>query len=760
LNSYIKAALLVSILTVWVVVAVFQYLNRYTQRKYFTTWTTAWLCYAVFLTLNISDLPRHFVLEVLKYWTVGASALFLLWGSLRFLKAQCPNLLLGATLVLLVGWSYWAARQEIGAMASLWVQAPAFLLLGIASGVTAYAYSIVWRRRSFIGAGLLSIGFSFWGLYLTTYPFLQFSRQFSSMSYLSSAILQLFIAMSMILLALEEVRATAKLSRQRLAAVKSRQKVLQSKVQSTEDRYQKLFEQAGDAIIIASAEDLKILEMNDSARVLLGASNTHDSNLNLSRFCLVGEGGQHSAQQWFTWVVHQRVVRLIRGTGTTVQVEVSGSPIWFEGVKAYQFFFREMAERARAEEQLRNAEKLAAIGQMITGISHELNNPLTATKGYLELVLAHHSLTPETRRDLERASDEAARAARLIQNFLVLSRQHSEPFRPLDLRHLMENVLELRKFEIRLSETEVITDFAEELPFINGNEDQLKQVFLSLVNNALQAMENVPRKTLRIAARFSDQIVHLSIGDSGPGIPTEILPRIFEPFFTTKTVGAGTGLGLSLAYNILREHKGRIYYEATPGNGATFVIELPAANLRSLASPVQTRFDFPSFQKEKNETESLPTTPPQATPAPPAESTARSEAQSSNGDPASTRILILDDETSISELLAEMLSLLGYAPVKSNNPREALELIQKQPFDLILSDFRMPGMNGQEFYEQAISQKPDLSRRIIFLTGDVVTEETKKFLERVGNPHLAKPFQLASVQQIIAEALEESALAA
>lgn len=107
-----------------------------------------------------------------------------------------------------------------------------------------------------------------------------------------------------------------------------------------------------------------------------------------------------------------------------------------------------------------------------------------------------------------------------------------------------------------------------------------------------------------------------------------------------------------------------------------------------------------------------------------------------------------------------MLSLLGYAPVKSNNPREALELIQKQPFDLILSDFRMPGMNGQEFYEQAISQKPDLSRRIIFLTGDVVTEETKKFLERVGNPHLAKPFQLASVQQIIAEALEESALAA
>lgn len=771
--NYVKAALLISILTVWVVVALFQYLNRYTQRKYFTTWTTAWLFYAIFLTLNIAlqDLPSNPLLLMLKHWSVGASAIFLLWGSLRFLKLYAPNGLLGGILLFLVIWSYWAAREELGALASLWVQAPTFLLLGCASGVTAYAYTIVRRRRNFIGAGLLSIGFTLWGLYLTTYPFLQLSPRYSALAFFPSAILQLFIAVSMIVLVLEEVRATAELNRQRLATAKSRQKQLRSKVRSTEDRYRKLFEQAGDAIIIASAEDLKILEMNDSARVLLAASNLHRDNLTLSRFCLVGEGGQNSAHEWFSWLTNQRQVQVIRATGSTVRVEVSGSPIWFEGRKAYQFYFRELTERARIEEQLRHAEKLSAIGQMITGISHELNNPLTSTKGYIDLVLTHHHLPKETRRDLERAAEETNRAARMIQNFLALSREHSAPCRLLNLRHLIESVIELRKIELQLSFTPVELDFPNEIPLVSGNEDQLKQVFLSLINNALQAMENVPRKEIRIAGRFSDQLVHISIQDSGPGIPTEILPRIFEPFFTTKTVGAGTGLGLSLAYNILREHKGRIYHEPAQGSGATFIIELPAAHQSSTEPPVQTKFEFQLATQPKTSARTapapIPLPPAKATPSTPAVTASFTPAApksislpSARSTSAPAKILILDDESSISELLGEMLSLLGYETVKTNNPREALELIEQQSFDLILSDFRMPGMNGQEFFESAISKLPHLSRRIIFLTGDVVTEETKKFLEEIGNPHLAKPFQLSSVQQIIAEVLEEAELAA
>jgi PAS domain S-box-containing protein len=745
-HSYIKAILIISLLTVWVVVGLFQYLNRYTQRKYFSTWTAAWLFYAVFLTLNIAlqDIPANPYLIMLKNWTVGASAVFLLWGSLRFLKFQTPQRLLLGLLLFLVIWSYYAARQDTGALTSLWIQAPTFLLLGMASGVTAYAYIVVRRKRNFIGAGLLAVGFTLWGLYLTGYPFFQLSKSLSTIAFFPSAVLQLFIAVSMIVLVLEEVRATAEFNRQRLLSAKSNQKLLRSKVRSTEDRYRKLFEQANEAIIITSADDLKILEMNDSARVLLGASNLHQRELSLSRFCLVGQGGQNSAREWFDWLTRQRQVQVIRASGSTVQVEVSGSLIWFAGQKAYQFFFRELTERARLEQQLRQADKLSAIGQMISGVSHELNNPLTSIKGYLELILAHHALPPETRRDLQRVAEESDRAARLVQSFLAFSREHTHEFRMVDLRRLIESVAELRRFDLRLNGAELVLDFAEALPPVHANEDQLKQILVNLVNNSIQAMAGQPEKRLKISVRFSDVLVQIKVQDNGPGIPAEVLPRIFEPFFTTKPVGAGTGLGLSLAHNILIEHKGRIFHEPVSERGACFVIELPSAREKNNASG-------------ENMAETAAETPPQPTAAP---APAAPRAQFAHEASGPARILILDDETSISELLGEMLGLLGYQPVKCNSPREALELVQKQSFDLVLSDFRMPGMNGRQFYEAAIQKQPGLAKKVIFLTGDVVTEETQNFLRSTGNPHLAKPFQLSSVQEIITEALEQQALAA
>ncbi len=726
--SYVKATLTLSLLTVWVLVGLFQYLNRYTQRNYFSTWTAAWLFYAIFLTLNITlqSTPPNAFLVMWKNWSVGTSAIFLLWGSFRFLKFRAPQSFVIGLVLLLSVWSYYAARQgETG----LWVQAPAFLLLGAGSGVTAYAYMQVRRKRNMVGAGLLSFGFSLWGLYLTCYPFLELSKQLISMAFFISAMLQLFIAVSMIVLVLEEVRATAEFNRKRLLTAKTRQKILHSRVRSSEDRYRKLFEQASEAIVIASADDLKILEMNDAARLLLAASNLNQSDITLSRFCLVGQGGQNSAQEWFTWLTQQRQVQVIRSTGSTVQAEVTGSPIWFAGRKAYQFFFRELTERGRLEQQLRHVEKLSAIGQMISGISHELNNPLTSIKGYLELILARHELPGQTRVDLQRVAEESNRAANIVQNFLTFSREQSNEFRAVEVKQLIESAVDLRKFEMRASGVELDLDFAHELPSVRANADQIKQVLVNLINNSLYAVDDQPEKRVRISVRFSDLLVQIRVQDNGPGIPEAHRSKIFEPFFTTKPVGKGTGLGLSIAHTILKEHEGRIFYEPATIGGAGFVLELPAAHPELNFQPAST----PAQQNE-------------------------SPMNFTTTNPA--RILILDDEITIAEMLGEMLELLGYSAVKCNAPRDALDLITRETFDIILSDYRMPHMNGQQFYKAAITKRPSLARRIIFLTGDVVTRETQEFLASTGNPHLAKPFQLVRVEKLISEVLEREAVAA
>jgi len=212
------------------------------------------------------------------------------------------------------------------------------------------------------------------------------------------------------------------------------------------------------------------------------------------------------------------------------------------------------------------------------------------------------------------------------------------------------------------------------------------------------------------------------VEDNGPGVPPALVNRIFEPFFTTKEVGAGTGLGLSIAHSLMTEHKGRIFYQTSSLGGAGFVLEFPAA-IGGRASENPTTFV--------------------AKPAAPA------PAQSGN-------ILVLDDEKSIAEMLGEMLGLLGYTPTISNLPAHALELLEDREFDLIISDFRMPGLNGRQFYELVAQRKPAQARRVIFLTGDVVNEDTLEFLKSTGNPHIAKPFNLTSVRKTVAEVIQSN----
>jgi signal transduction histidine kinase len=235
----------------------------------------------------------------------------------------------------------------------------------------------------------------------------------------------------------------------------------------------------------------------------------------------------------------------------------------------------DITERKKMEEQLIITDRLASIGELAAGIAHELNNPLTGVIGLSQL-LAERDLPEDVKEDLKLVYSEAQRAAGVVKNMLTFAREHPPAKELLSINDVISKVLELRAYEQRVSNIEVVKHLAPDLPQIMGDYFQLQQVFLNIVINAEQIMTEVHGKgTLMITTQTTGDIVTASFADDGPGIPKENLGHIFDPFFTTKEVGKGTGLGLSICHGIISAHGGRIYAESEPGKGATFIVELP-----------------------------------------------------------------------------------------------------------------------------------------------------------------------------------------
>ena len=272
---------------------------------------------------------------------------------------------------------------------------------------------------------------------------------------------------------------------------------------STEERYRSLFDQASEGIVIAAAEDLRILELNQTAQRLLGIGDSDPTQQTLNTFCQVKAQAQPSpasGQDWFGVVCRQRQVNLVRRDGGATPAEVDGAPIHFEGQPAFQFFIREMTEHARLEQQLRQAEKLSALGRLISGIAHELNNPLAVIKGYLELILSRHELNVQTRADLEKVAHESHRAAKLVSNFLSFAREQPVHRQKTDINALIRRVTELRQFDLRGAGATITLDLDSALPPTQADPDQIEQVLVNLVNNALHALANSsPPGHLRIS---------------------------------------------------------------------------------------------------------------------------------------------------------------------------------------------------------------------------------------------------------------------
>jgi len=730
----LKATILTSLMTVWVLVGVFVYLNRYTKRRYFTVWTAAWLFYIVWLTLNLGDLAadRSSLRMMAEQWCVATTAVFLMWGSFRFLGLRVRETSFGLFMAFLFLWSYIGVYQ-LGPPFLMVVSL--FALIGLAGIGTAAAFARLRCRRGYIGASMLSLGFFLWGAYFASYPFAARFPDLLATGFFITAVLQMFIAVSMIILVLEEVRATSRTALRHLRSERIRSGQLRRTVTSTEQQYRTLFNQADEAVVITAAGDLRILDLNETAVRMLGLSQDEAREQFLPSFC---EAPERAAQprsdsvEWVNRICAQRTLRVLRKNGGATLSQVESSRMDYQGQAAFQFLFREITDRVRLEQQLRQAEKLSSLGQMISGVAHELNNPLSVIKGYLDLIVAHHEITPQTRADLEIVVQECDRAAKLARHFLSLARHQSPRREMVDVNTLIQRVAGLRRSDIAAAGIELYMDLAAGLPSTLADPDQVQQLIINLLSNAIQAMAAAPApRTLRIATRLKTPAAMLiSVEDSGPGVPPELQSRIFEPFFTTKPEGAGTGLGLSIAHGIMAEHHGRIRCDRSTLGGAAFHLEFPVVSAEA-AAPVRetTPVDAPPAASED---------------APPAALT-------------SARVLVLDDEQFIAELLSEMLGVLGHQPVVCVSPLAALEMLRTRPFDLVISDFRMPAMNGAEFYHALSKIHPDLAQRVIFLTGDVVNEETQQFLASTGNPHLDKPFQLTRLEAVIAEVLSTGA---
>ncbi len=381
----------------------------------------------------------------------------------------------------------------------------------------------------------------------------------------------------------------------------------------------------------------------------------------------------------------------------------------------------DITEQHVLQQKLLQSEKLSALGEMISGVAHELNNPLAAVMGYAQLLDSDLVDVDGERRQekIRTIHREAYRCQRIVQNLLSFARNQNPERRPTDLNAAVQAVIRLLEYSLRVDDVEMILELSPDLPAVMGDAHQLQQVILNLVNNAQHALREVagPRR-LRISTAHRDDWVVVQVEDNGVGIPPDKLGKVFDPFFSTKAVGKGTGLGLSLAYGCIKDHGGEIRVQSPPGRGTCFTLDLPATS-----APIAGRVAEPSAPVQ-----------------------ARKSVRS-------RRILVVDDEPSVAAVIAEVLSASGHRVEVAHDGREARERIRGGAVDLIITDLMMPHVSGHELYEDVRRLSPELAARMIFSTGDTVSEGTRDFLRRTGNAYLTKPFQIATLLEVVEEAL-------
>ena len=424
--------------------------------------------------------------------------------------------------------------------------------------------------------------------------------------------------------------------------------------------------------------------------------------------------------------VNDYLLRLRRADGNPVWIELTAraDPADEEQSCRVEALVRDVSERKKLDDETRDiyhqllqAEKMAALGQTVSGVAHELNNPLASILSWAERLSQRTSLDEPVRRGLETILSESERAARIVRNLLTFARKRQTTRAMVDVNQVVRETIALRAYEQRVTNIQVLEALAAGLPQVFADGHQVQQVLLNLMINAEQAMITANGRGTLVIRTWHDadqESVVLEINDDGPGIPEDLQPKIFDPFFTTKEVGKGTGLGLTVAYAIVQEHGGRLRLESRPNAGASFYVELPISGGKLSKTPVpRVRLDSPV------------------------------------GAIAPASILVVEDEEKLASAVVDALSDVGYLVQHAPDGEEALNKVQSDAFDLVICDLKMPRMDGMAFYRMLSAAAPGLARRVIFVTGDVAGTDAETFLRESGCRWLAKPFRLGDLLRAV-----------
>jgi two-component system NtrC family sensor kinase len=531
-----------------------------------------------------------------------------------------------------------------------------------------------------------------------------------------------------------------------------------------------IFEQASEAIIVTSADGI-VAAWNGAAERLHGIGRSQALGRALDELLAarsmdgsdVGEAVRAALQAGHS-LAHRVVQRPLTGTrlGQETIVDTLVSPVTDEaGTLAGSLSVsRDVTSSDRLQQELLQAQKMEAIGLLVAGVAHELNNPLASILAFSQLIRTDKDLPPALHDQADLLIQEARRTHHIVKGLLDFARQQPPERLPTSLRELVDEVLGLQSYSFGPSRIKAIVEIPDDLPEIPLDRAQIEQVLVNLTLNAAQAIRSRSEKgTIRLTAARSttdagEDVVRLSITDDGPGIPAELRSRLFVPFFTTKAPGEGTGLGLSVSFGIVAGHGGTLRQEAGPGGvGTTFLIELPIApssgpSVPRSATSGEKAPDLPAIGRSDRAEPAVGRPTPARRPVP-----RPGDAKVDVADDAAAtgpRILVLDDEASIRDFLSRILRRNGYEPVAVVDGAAGLEAIHADPPSAILCDHRMAGMSGIAFHEAVQAIDPELARRFAFMSGDVLNPELHDFAVARGIVLLAKPFDIESVTRTIA----------
>jgi PAS domain S-box-containing protein len=413
-----------------------------------------------------------------------------------------------------------------------------------------------------------------------------------------------------------------------------------------------------------------------------------------------------------------------RGDGAELPAEISARSIIFQEEQAMVMGINDMTERkkdeakiAQQQEALQQSEKMAALGGLLAGVAHELNNPLSVVVGQSTLLM-EGAPEPKVATRAEKIFKAADRCSRIVKSFLALARRKPPERKIVNLNNVIRGSLELLGYQFKTGEINIQANLDPTASETVGDSDQLTQVVTNLVLNAAQAMDGWKgERKINVTTSRADEFLFLTVVDSGPGIPHDLRTRVFEPFFSTKSGKGGTGVGLALCLNIISAHGGDIVISDTPGGGATFTVKLPLGS------------------KEEEET--------------------RESVQGESGAEAGpVSVLLVDDEVELAQTLADLLEPLGHSVDIAANGSIAMEKLRKRKFDLIISDLRMPVMDGPSLYKALEHELPSYLNRIIYVTGDTLSTHVQEFLSAHVFPVVEKPYRLKDIRRSMGELLK------